>query len=411
MNFFSRYKKIFLVLGFLLLVIGLGYLLWLFFFHVEVTTPAEVTTPENINGLPTAGVGTTTSATATGTGILPSGTGAPTAPNGSSLVASGGVTQTTPLSQSSVLNPTLSGNGGVQYYDQNDGHFYQIDKNGKVVLMSDKVFHDVQSLVWAPTKDKAIITYPDGNKILYNFQTKQQVTLPANWQDFSFSPASDKIVSKSLGIDSENNWLMVSNDDGSKAKTLENIGDNYKTVYDNWSPNNQIVAMYTQGVDFNRQEVYFVGLNNENFKSTIIEGRGFDPKWSTTGDRLLYSVYSTDTNLNPKLWIVDASGDTISNNRQSIDLNTWASKCTFASNTEIYCAVPESLEKGAGLFPELADKTKDDLYRINLTTGTKELIAVPDGAYNISQIMVPASENNLYFTDKKSNLLYTVKLR
>jgi len=410
MDFFKRYKKIFLVIGFLLVVAFLAYSLWIFFFRSQVTIPTDITTPEAVNGLPTAGPGELVDSTATGTGLLPPGSGAPN-PNEPSATASGGLTRTNPLTQTSVLNPTLNNGDSVQYYNQNDGHFYKLDQNGQAVLMSDKVFHNVKNLVWAPTKDKAIITYPDGKKILYNFGTKQQVTLPSHWQDFSFSPSSDQIVSKSLGLDPENRWLMISNDDGSKAQTLENIGENDQTVYPAWSPNNQIVALYTRGVDFNRQEVFFVGLNHENFKSTIIEGRGFEPQWSTTGDRLLYSVYSTDTNLNPKLWIVDASGETISDNRRSIDLNTWASKCTFASNTEIYCAVPESLERGAGLFPELADKTKDNLYRINLTTGIKELIAVPDGAYNISQIMVPASENNLYFTDKKTNQLYQVKLR
>jgi len=410
MDFFKRYKKIFLVIVFLLVVAFLAYSLWIFFFRSQVTIPTDITTPETVNGLPTAGPGSLVDSTATGTGLLPPGGGAPN-PNEPSATANGGLTRTNPLTQTSVLNPTLNNGDSVQYYNQNDGHFYKLDQNGQAVLMSDKVFHNVKNLVWAPTKDKAIITYPDGKKILYNFGTKQQVTLPSHWQDFSFSPSSDQIVSKSLGLDPENRWLMISNDDGSKAQTLENIGENDQTVYPAWSPNNQIVALYTRGVDFNRQEVFFVGLNHENFKSTIIEGRGFEPQWSTTGDRLLYSVYSTDTNLNPKLWIVDANGETISDNRRSIDLNTWASKCTFASNTEIYCAVPENLERGAGLFPELADKTKDNLYRINLTTGIKELIAVPNGAYNISQIMVPARENNLYFTDKKTNQLYQVKLR
>ncbi len=410
MNFFSRYKKIFLILGFLILVALIAYLLWSLFFSPSPTTPAAVTPSETGGGLPIAGPGGEITGQATTTGGLPGTSGAPS-PNEPSQVASGGITQTTPLTPSPITNPTLSKNGGVQYYNPGDGLFYQIDKNGNAVALSDKVFHNVQNVVWAPTKDKAIIEYPDGNKILYNFQTKQQVTLPAHWEDFSFSPTSGQIVSKSLGLDPENRWLMVSSDDGSQAKTLENIGTNDKTVYPAWSPNNQIVAMYTQGVDFNRQEVFFVGLNGENFKSTIIEGRGFEGQWSTTGDRLLYSVYSTDTNLNPQLWIVDATADTIGQERRGIGLSTWADKCTFASNTEVYCAVPESLEKGAGMFPELADKTKDNLYRINLETGAKELIAIPSGAYNISQIMVPASDNYLYFTDKKTNQLYQVRLR
>lgn len=414
MNFFSRFKKVFLILGFLILVFAIGYFLWMFFFKTEAITPVATTTPGTISGLPSAGPGTTTGITVGEGGVLPSGITIPTeVPNegGVSSVAVGGVTKTSAVTKTPTLGSTLSGDGRVQYYDQSDGKFYKIDDKGNAVALSDKIFYGVNNIVWAPDKNQAIIQYPDGNKILYNFQTKSQVTLPSQWQDFSFSPDSSQIVSKSLGLDEENRYLVVSNDDGSKAIALENIGTNDKTVYLSWSPNKQIVAMYTEGVDFNRQEVYFVGLNGENFKSTTVEGRGFESKWSTTGDKLLYSVYSTDTNLNPQLWIVDSTGDTIGQNRQSISLSTWANKCTFASNNEVYCAVPETLEKGSGMFPELADKTKDNLYKINLTTGTKELIAIPDGAYNISEVMVPAGKKSLYFTDKTTNQIYQVNLQ
>jgi len=414
MNFFSRYKKIFLIAGFLILVAIMAYLLWAVFFR---SAPAEapVTEPPVGGGLfPAAGPGgPLTGEGAGGPGALPdsgSVTGAPD-PNAPSPVAIGGLTKTQPLTESTILNPTLSKNGGVQYYDKNDGRFYRIDETGQPVRLSDRIFHNVKSVTWAPDKDRAILEYPDGNKILYNFSTKQQVTLPAHWQDFSFSPSSNQIVSKSLGLDPENNWLVVSSDDGSRATAIENIGTNGQAVYSSWSPNNQIIAMYTEGIDFNRQELFFVGLNDENFKSTVIEGRGFQPEWSTEGDRLLYSVYNTDTNLNPNLWIVDAKGDTISQNRRNLSLSTWASKCTFAANTTVYCAVPETLERGAGLFPELADQTRDNLYKIDLVNGTQELIAVPDGTYNISEILVPPANGYLYFTDKKTGQLYQIRLQ
>lgn len=416
MNFFAKYKKVFLVLLFLALVTVIGYFLWRFFFQSAaiLPTPAATTTPSGAGGLPTAGPGG--EITETGLpGTLPDGTvipisGAPGA-NEPNTLALGGLTTVTTLTQSPTSNPTLTGDGQIQYYDQNDGRFYKIDKNGRAVLLSDKVFYNVDSVVWAPNKDKAIIEYPDGNKILYNFQTKKQVTLPAHWQEFSFSADSEQIISESIGLDPENRWLMVSSDDSSQATPIENIGTNDQTVYPSWSPNNQIVAMYTKGVDFDRQEVFFVGLNGENFKSTIIEGRGFESQWSTTGDRLLYSVYHTRDDLKPRLWIVDATGDTISQNRLSLDLATWADKCTFASNTEVYCAVPETLERGAGLFPELADKTKDNLYKIDLVSGAKKLIATPDGTYNISQIMIPGAQDYLYFTDKKTDQIYQVRLK
>jgi hypothetical protein len=413
MNFFRRFKKVFLVLGFLLLVFLVGYLLWRFFFAPTAVTPMATTTPGTISGLPSAGLSTTTGGISGEGGVLPEGITIPTgqpAEGAASAIAVGGLTKTETVTTGPTLGTTLSSDGNVQYYNQTDGKFYRIDQNGNIIALSDKVFYGVDNVVWAPNKDQAVLEYPDGNKILYNFQTETQVTLPSHWENFSFSPDSNQLVSKSIGLDEENRYLVVSNDDGSKAVALEEIGTNADTVTASWSPNNQIVAMYTKGVDFNRQEIYFVGLNGENFKSTVIEGRGLESQWSTTGDKLLYSVYSTATNLNPQLWIVDAVGDTIGQDRQSISLNTWASKCTFSSNDEVYCAVPENLEKGSGMFPELADKTKDNLYKINLKTGTKELIAVPDGAYNISEVIVPTDEDYLYFTDKTTSQIYKINL-
>ncbi len=413
MNFFIRYKKIFLIIGFLGLIFVLGYLLWHIFFATPTTKIVKTNNSQGtISGLPIAGPNNGSGKALNGNGNLPAvkNIGGLSQTTKSGSLALGGVTKTKALTNSSTLNPTLSSGGGVQYYNTQDGHFYHINNNGQKVLLSSKTFYDVQKIVWSPNKNKAVLIYPDGRKTVYNFQTQKQVTLPFYWHNFSFSPTGNKLVSKSLGLDSENHWLITSNADGSQAKAIVNIGTNDKTVYPSWSPNRQIIAMYTKGVDFNRQEVYFVGLNNENFKSTMIEGRGFESQWSTKGDRLLYSVYNTNSNLNPRLWVVDAEGNNISKNRQDLGLATWSSKCTFSSDNTVYCAVPESLPRGAGLFPQLANQIKDNLYKVNLSTGAKQLIAIPQGNFNISQVMVSAKNHKLYFTDRSTKQIYQINL-
>jgi hypothetical protein len=115
--------------------------------------------------------------------------------------------------------------------------------------------------------------------------------------------------------------------------------------------------------------------------------------------------------MKPKLWIVAAQGDNIGKNRTNLELDTWAEKCTFASNKEIYCAVPNELPKGAGLFPELAKDSKDTLYKIDLSTGIKQQIAVPEGSYNISNLMVSDSQDKLFFTDAKDNEIYKIDIK
>jgi len=219
MNFFARYKKLFLVILFFGLVFIIGYFLWSIFFRAEIVPTEPTTIPTVIiDGLPSAG-------TSTGGIIgeetkpsgLPEGIPYTNVPSGqdADAIATGGITAVKTIADSPTLNPTLSNDGKVQYYDKSDGHFYMIDKNGNKILLSDKVFHNVENIVWAPTKEKAVIEYPDGNKILYNFDTETQVTLPSFWQEFSFSTDGDKLVSESIGLDPENRWLVISNVDGS----------------------------------------------------------------------------------------------------------------------------------------------------------------------------------------------------
>lgn len=421
MNLFARYKKFFLILGFIGISVFLGFLIYKTFFTTPlITDMGEEIATSTTGGLPLAGDGGSGTTTNTGSGLIPGNedvntetglvNGIEPSPNAPSNIALGGVTKVEELTTAPGLGATLSSSGGVQYYNKDDGHFYKIDQNGNAVKMSDRIFHDVSAVTWAPSKDKAILEYPDNSKILYNFTTKKQTTFPSHWQDFSFSPQSDEIIAKSIALDPDNRFLVAASEDGSQVRNVEEIGTN-NTVQTDWSPNNQIIATYNKSLDFNRQEVFFIGLNGENFKSTTVEGRGLTYEWSKTGDRLLYSVYNANSDMKPLLWIVDAQGENINKNRQSLELNTWADKCTFASNTEIYCAVPVNLETGAGLVRALADDNSDEIYKIDLTNGTKKLIATPEGNYNINTLMVNDNQSQLTFSDKNSGQLYKIKLK
>lgn len=422
MNIFSKYKKIWLMAGFIAITVLIGWLFYKMFFQNTLQLTTELTpTATTTGGLPQAGEGGVQQVTGgeglpgsggvggAGTGTTPV-TDQPNA-NKPSDLANGGLTVTKPLVPTPSLSPTLTSNGDIQYYNREDGLFYRVKSNGEIEKMSDRVFYSVDKVTWAPDNNKAILEYPDKSKILYDFETKKQISYPKHWEDFSFSPQSDQVIAKSIALDPDNRFLTVAGTDGSAARNVEEIGLNADKVITGWSPNNQIVATYTKSLDFDRQEVFFVGLNGENFKSTIVEGRGLTYEWSKTGDRLLYSVYNTRSDSKPKLWIVDAQGDTINQNRRSLEINTWADKCTFASNTEIYCAIPTKLEPGSGIFRETADSAVDEIYKIDLETGNTKLVAVPDGQYNVSKIMVDDGQSTLSFSDKNSGAIYQIKLK
>ncbi len=422
MPFNLNYKKILLAVGFVLLCVAVGYLIYLLFFK-PAPEPEIISGPEDFMGegeLPQGATGKNENI------INPPATGLPgrdllektpdstksEQPSLADPVAKGGITKTTKISETDSLAPTLSADGNSLYfYNKSDGKFYRTNDRGEKTLLSNKTFYSVQKVNWAPNKQKAILEYPDGANILYDFKSQKQITLPKHWKDFDFSPQSSQIVAKSMGIDPENRWLITANDDGSKATAIEHLGTEGDRVYSSWSPNNQSIALFTESMDFNRQQLYFVGKNHENFKSTIIEGRGLDFQWTPDGERLIYSVYNDQNDLKPELWIVNAKGDGIGSNRQRLNLQTWAGKCALADSNNLYCAVPKSLPEGAGLFSQLAEDSTDNIYKINLQNGSRQLIAIPDGDYNINNITVSKSQGDLYFTDIKTNNIHTIKLK
>lgn len=422
MNFFSRYKRPLMIIAFVAFVVVMAYLLYTVFFH-NVPLPdtgSGTTTTTEVGRLPQAGSGSNINPAGNDTGNLPIVSDIPT--SSPSFIenqnpditptAVGRITNTSRLVDGPTLGQTInSKTGQVQYYNPADGKFYGVDQNGQTNLLSNKVFYNVSDVTWSKDGNKAVLEYPDSSKVVYDFATKKQATLAKHWEDFDFSANGDKLVMKSLGMDPDNRYLAITNSDGSGGKVIEYIGENDKRVYPSWSPNNQIVAMYTEGIDYDRQTVYFIGLNNENFKSTVIPGRGFQQQWSPDGNRLLYSVYYGENQMKPMLWIVDASGSQIGNNRQMLNVQTWAEKCNFSGSNELYCAVPTSLDYGAGFLPSLSDQTPDQIYKINTQTGTKQLMAIPDNDVTISNLFVSPDGNNLYFTNKNTGSINKIKLR
>lgn len=322
----------------------------------------------------------------------------------------GGLTPITQLTNTPSLFSIADKNGQVIYYNSVDGKFYTLLADGTIKAFSDQTFHNVSQVTWSQNRDKAVLEYPDGSNIIYDFTTNKQTTLPKHWYNFTFSPTDQQIAFKSDALDPENRFLAVAGIDGSKPVILENLGDKSDSFNVNWSPNKQMVATFTQGKDLDRSEVYFVGLNNENFKYMLVEGRDFRGQWSPTGDKMVYSVYNSNSNFKPQLWISDASVASIGNNRRSLGLDTWADKCTFSSNSKMYCAVPVELPVGAGMNARVADDIPDQIYEINLDTGTKTLIASPDGNHTMANLIINESLNYIMFTDLNNNKIYKISL-
>ncbi len=406
-------KRILLIIALLVATILIGFGLYALFKRATIVqAPVEVPS-EPAGQLPGAGERTSTAATGgTGTGQL--GRGVQTTLPAIPQVTPGGYYQTAPVTKLTSDQVDFAGYsqaGNIRYYNQGDGKFYRLASDGQMRSLSDQTFYNVSNVTWANNNDKAVLEYPDGSKTIYDFEKQKQVTLPKHWEQFSFSPDSTQLAAKSIGLSPENRWLVTVNDDGSGTTLVEPMGENSDKVQIDWSPNRQTVAFSQTGEPLGgeRREVLFVGLHGENFKSAVVEGLGFQPQWSPTGQKLLYSVYSTRSDFKPELWITDSYGDNIGGNRQMLKLNTWADKCAFAGDTTLFCAVPRDLPQGAGILPEVAADNKDDMYKIDLKTGLKTNISL-GGDYNIKSINFDQTKNKVFFTDATQSGVFQIKL-
>lgn len=404
-------RRIIIISIFTLVCIGIGYLLYRVFFYTPPTAPITTTDePDGGSQFPQANQGGPRPGEALTPDALPVSEGGSVDSGGRSTnfgAVPGQVEQLVNTAITGVSKDSSSGN--PRFYNSQDGKFYRINANGQAEPLSDQVFYNVQDVTWSPVSDESIIEYPDGANIYYNFQTKKQASLPKHWESFSFAPSGDKIAAKSLSFSPENRWLVASNPDGANIELVEPLGNNADKVIVDWSPNKQIVALSLTGEDLgsDRQEVLFIGKNGENFKSTIIEGRGLVTNWSGTGEKLLYSVHSARNEFKPELWIVHSAGDAIGENRKPIQLNTWADKCTFTDDRFAYCGVPKELPKGAGFAPSLADNTPDDLYKIDVETGIKTKLPMA-ADHVIESMFVGKDGKTIYFTDKNQPGLFTI---
>lgn len=400
-----------IAIGVFMLVLLLGTVLYVFT-QPQVFVPQPIDEPDQI-----------------GTGQLPGEQpGAPTFPpsaieqipldqiqglgldTGVDEIALGGVTASPDIIDFAADYVTRSTGNTLSYYDPNTRRFYRINPDGTTQKVGDRIFAELDSVAWANNGDEAVLEFPDGTNVVYNFDTDEQVTLPQHWTEFDFSPDSNNLAFKSLALDINERWLAVSDKSGGGSRRIAHLGNNEEIVDVDWSPNNQVVATYTEPEGVSQTEVFFVGFNQENFPLSKVEGLKFESTWSPNGENLIYSSSEARNNFAPSLWVVDGTGSTLGQNRRRIGLPTWSHKCTFATPEKMYCGVPTTLPEGAGLIPSIADQIPDQIYEVDLSTGSTSLLAIPEDDLNVQSIIVSEEGDQLFIQDRITGKLKRIQI-
>lgn len=408
-------KKILILVGFIVVSLALAFLIvWVFFLQggPTSTSPAPGTPGGQLPGTGSGGFGSGTT--------FPIGSGT-TAPDGSAQIdqiAQGGLTNLLPLSKDRVIGATLTGDGrDVSFYDPGTGQFFRLSNDGRSkTLMTDETFFSVQSVAWSANKNKAVLEFPDGANIVYDFNSRSSVTLPPETVDHVFAPNTDNLAFKIETENDDDNWLVMTDSQGGNPNFIEPIGDRGDLVQVAFSPNEEVIAVYHKPIGPAKEEIFMIGKSGENFKSFFVDGLNFKGKFSPDGQRMLYHVMAASDLYNPSLWIVDVRGLSVGLNKFALNLETWVDKCTFSKNNRhVYCAAPRSLAAGTGLSVGAEKTTNDIFYRVDLDTGLKKLIAEPANASGpievaVTDIWLDSNEQYIFFWDGLSGGIYRLQL-
>lgn len=411
-------KKIILIFLFIIVSIGLAFLIYSVFFARKIEPVVNQTGNELIPGeFPEAGSG--------GAQVIEPGGGETEQPNTQTQTDTEIPSQGEVINNSTQLtNKNISGindyskiNGGIVYYDNVNQGFYKIGEDGRVVRLSDRKFYSVTNATFSPTKNQAILEYPDKRKVLYDFDKDEFIArFPEQTQDFAFSETGDKLSYKWIDYYEDQNYLVTSNPDASNFQFIRPIADQAKNINNVWSPDGEVMATFRKQADLERQEIYFINENSKNLRSLLVDGFNFEGVWNTKGDKLLYNVTEPRRDFKPVLWIANGQGDGLGYGKASLGINTWVDKCSFSnsdSNT-VYCAVPDSLPTGAGLNPSIASGSTYSIYKINIDNGNQELIAQPtvnNNRVSIDKIYTSQNDSQIFYIDAITGYLYTINLQ
>lgn len=417
----SRKQKL-LILGFVLFIVVMAGALYFVFFRSS-PEPVIILNPENPNivtpNLPSSGTvvippqpptqpPTTGDTPTPTTPVDPTEGLIPTAP---SETANGGPTLANVISFSN--NPTIIVNkvqGGINAYDPTDGAFVRYDANGNSNFLSDKRFYNLSSLKWSPTGTGAIMSFADNSQIYFDFSRNTAVRLPEQIKEPAFNPTGDKIAFKwKDSIDPDRNYIGISRPDGSSVRFIEPLGTQSDNFNVQWSADEKYIATFRTGKNLGAQEIYFVGQNQENFRTLVVPGLNFEYQYAPVGNTILYSTVDLAGSANPVLYVTTVGQENLSAGVNT-GLSTTPDKCAFSPTGLVaYCSVPRNLPRGAGLVPALATSTIDDIYRVDIKTGATSLLAQPivDGQQNqtVRNLAVSEDEKTLFFTGANGELL------
>jgi hypothetical protein len=319
------------------------------------------------------------------------------------------------ISTDPVFSPTVtSDKKQVIYYLRSNANVWQSNFDGSNLSQTSTVNLDnLVKVIWSPDKSKVITIFQDNleniNKYLYDYATGKSSPLNKYLNFIAWSPDSKKIAYQYENDATDDNNISTSNPDGSKFATL--LKTRMKNLIVEW-PQGLDVFLREKPSGIATSTLYSLNSSSKSFNSVIANVYGLSIKWSTKGDKILYSK-TNSSGKNIGIYIANRNGT----NEKSANISTLAEKCTWSQDIRyVYCAIPTNIAEAKVLPDDFYKGTfigNDQFYKINTETGEKTNILegeTVNTTSDASELFLSPNEDYLMFINKGDGLLYSIKL-
>lgn len=229
----------------------------------------------------------------------------------------------------------------------------------------------------------------------------------------SFLP--DNISDLSLSYDGTKIFYLLNTSENISG-IIVNLSDNKKTqVFDSrftewlsfW-PNSKMITLTTKPSGVTAGYMYAIDPGKKDLNRVLSNINGLVTLTSPSGKLVLYS----NSSLTLSLYDMESRGS------NSLGLSTLAEKCVWTKASDaVYCAIPKFIS--GGIYPDKWYKGEtsfsDEIWKINIETGTTTRLIDPISVLGGEEIdaiklALDATENNLFFVNKKDSYLWKLNL-
>lgn len=308
------------------------------------------------------------------------------------------------VSDGSVISANLSGDE-ILFYDYSGQLWQPIANNSKPVSIAQSPVRNIAEIIWSQNLKHIIKIGTDQSDINYLFsdpEKKTLINLKNNIKSLAFSPDAKKIIYQILDL--KTNSLLISDPNGKNQKTLISALK-FQDIVLYWPKTNQI-ALTSKPSGLMTGSSWLLDTRSLNFTKTISDLFGLETLYSPDGNNFIYS-YVDQNGRNPKLAIYNKG---ILKNIDNI--STLVDKCAWVKDSlSVFCAVPKFWPDYMILPDDYYKRnglTSDEIWKINIETGEKNLISPNLGSVN--NIIASKDKNSLYFILRNNQYLYKLNL-